>query len=319
MNTEQRALNGGKIVITGAAGLVGQNLAMLLRENGYRDVVGIDKHLYNLDIFREQNPAYGAVCADLAEPGTWENALKGAQCLVVLHAQITGKQPELFARNNLTATRHVLDAARKHGVPYIVHASSSVVNSVADDDYTRTKMAQEKMIQASGLSHCILRPTLMFGWFDPKHLGWLARFMRKMPIFPIPGDGRFSRQPLYNRDFCRVILWCIKHRPAGAVYDIVGTEEVNYIDIIRTIREVQRARTVLVHIPYGFFRFLLKLYSVFSRQPPFTADQLEALTAGDHFTGVDLQKEFGFQPTPFLEAIRETFSDQRYSNIVLKR
>ena len=27
----------------------------------------------------------------------------------------------------------------------------------------------------------------MFGWFDRKHLGWLSRFMSKVPIFPIPG------------------------------------------------------------------------------------------------------------------------------------
>ena len=25
----------------------------------------------------------------------------------------------------------------------------------------------------------MLRPTLMFGWFDQKHLGWLSRFMAK--------------------------------------------------------------------------------------------------------------------------------------------
>jgi len=33
----------------------------------------------------------------------------------------------------------------------------------------------------------------MFGWFDRKHLGWLARFMRKVPIFPVPDRGDFLR------------------------------------------------------------------------------------------------------------------------------
>ena len=36
----------------------------------------------------------------------------------------------------------------------------------------------------------ILRPTLMFGWFDRKHLGWLARFMQKAPVFPIHVPGK---------------------------------------------------------------------------------------------------------------------------------
>ena len=31
----------------------------------------------------------------------------------------------------------------------------------------------------------------MFGWFDRKHLGWLARFMTRAPVFPVPGHGRY--------------------------------------------------------------------------------------------------------------------------------
>jgi nucleoside-diphosphate-sugar epimerase len=308
-----------KILITGVAGLVGQNLALLLRERGYRHVVGIDKHAYNLEVFRSQNPGYKAVHADLARRGDWETNFADVECLIQLHAQITGKDADVFVRNNVTATENVLAAAKSYGIRYVVHVSSSVVNSVANDDYTRTKIAQENLVKESGFGFSILRPTLMFGWFDPKHLGWLARFMKTVPIFPIPGDGKFMRQPLYNRDFCRAVAWCMEHQPNGMTYDIVGSEEVDYIDIIRTIREVQRARTALVHIPYGLFHRLLRLYSLFSRQPPFTADQLEALAAGDRFTGVDFQKTFGFRPTPFLNAIRETFTDSRYSGIVLKR
>jgi len=32
----------------------------------------------------------------------------------------------------------------------------------------------------------------MFGWFDRKHLGWLSRFMKKVPVFPIPGHGHYA-------------------------------------------------------------------------------------------------------------------------------
>ncbi|HSE12552.1 MAG TPA: NAD-dependent epimerase/dehydratase family protein, partial [Rudaea sp.] len=190
-----------RIVLTGAAGLVGQNLLVEMKAQGYTRLVAIDKHEYNLGILSQLHPEVETILADLAEPGAWEGAFAGADCVVQLHAQITGKFPELFVRNNLDATRRVLDAARKQSVPYLVHISSSVVNSAANDDYTNTKKAQEKLVADSGIAHCILRPTLMFGWFDPKHLGWLSRFMAKTPVFPIPGDGRFMRQPLYERDF----------------------------------------------------------------------------------------------------------------------
>lgn len=308
-----------RIVLTGAAGLVGQNLIVELEAQGYGRLVAIDKHAHNLGILRNLHPMVEAVEADLAEPGAWEDAFAGAQVVVQLHAQITGKRPEDFERNNVTATRRVIDASRRHGVPYLVHVSSSVVNAAADDSYTHTKRTQESLVRESGLRHCVLRPTLMFGWFDPKHLGWLSRFMEKTPVFPIPGDGRYMRQPLYERDFCRCIAWCMRHQPDGAAYDIVGDTRIDYIDIIRTIKRVKGLRTPIARIPVGLFAFLLRTYALFSRKPPFTADQLEALSAGDDFRGVDTAAVFGVVQTPFEQAVRESYCDPRYSPIVLKR
>ncbi|MER3546497.1 MAG: NAD-dependent dehydratase [Rhodanobacteraceae bacterium] len=308
-----------KIVLTGAAGLVGQNLAVELEAQGYTNLVAIDKHEYNLSILRKLHPQVRCVLADLAEAGTWTGEFAGAACVIQLHAQITGKHSELFVRNNIDATKRVLDAMRAHAVPYLVHISSSVVVSVADDDYTNTKKAQERLVIDCGIRHCILRPTLMFGWFDPKHLGWLSRFMEKTPVFPIPGDGRYMRQPLYERDFCRCIIECLQREPDGGIYDIVGDTRIDYVDIIRTIKRVKKLRTAMVHIPYGLFLFLLKLYAVFSRKPPFTADQLKALTAGDDFHGVDTLAVFGVKQTPFEDAVRESYCDPRYARIVLKR
>jgi nucleoside-diphosphate-sugar epimerase len=308
-----------KIVITGAAGLVGQNLLVELKQQGYENLVAIDKHEYNLGILRQLHPHVTTIVADLAESSEWTKAFDGAACCVQLHAQITGKHPELFERNNIDATRKVLDAIEAHRVPYLVHISSSVVNSVANDDYTNTKKAQEKLVAQSGIRHCVLRPTLMFGWFDPKHLGWLSRFMSKTPVFPIPGDGRYMRQPLYERDFCRCILRCMESQPDGDVYDIVGDTRVDYVDIIKEIKKAKGLHTLIMHIPYGLFNFLLKLYALFSGPPPFTADQLKALTAGDEFHGVDTFATFGVRQTAFADAIKESYCDPRYSSIVLKR
>jgi nucleoside-diphosphate-sugar epimerase len=307
-----------RIVVTGAAGLVGQNLVALLREEGFSNIVAIDKHEQNLATLARLHPGLETLRVDLAEPGAWEQSLDDAAVLVMLQAQITGLTAEPFVRNNLTASERVLAAARERRVRFLVHASSSVVNSVADDDYTRTKRAQEELVMKDVVPYCILRPTLMFGWFDPKHLGWLSRFMEKVPVFPIPGHGRYMRQPLYNRDFCRAILSCMREQPAGAVYDLVGPDRIDYIDMIKAIREVKGLKTPIVRIPYGLFDALLKLYAMFSAKPPFTAGQLKALTAGDEFTGVDMEATFGFKPTPFREALHETFTHPVYSQVELE-
>ena len=308
-----------KIVITGAAGLVGQNLIVELKSQGFTQLIAIDKHAYNLGILRDLHPDVVAIEADVAVPGAWEEAFVGASCAVQLHAQITSKFPEEFVRNNIDATRVVLDAIKRHEVPYLVHISSSVVISVANDDYTNTKKAQEKLVVESGVRHCALRPTLMFGWFDPKHFGWLSRFMAKTPVFPIPGDGRYMRQPLYERDFCRCIADCIARERNGEIYDVVGDTRIDYVDIIRTIKQVKELKTLILHIPYSLFGFLLRVYALFSGKPPFTESQLKALSAGDDFKGVDTEAVFGVKQTPFADAVRESYCDPRYSAIVLKR
>jgi nucleoside-diphosphate-sugar epimerase len=127
-----------KIVLAGAAGLVGQNLALLLREQGYANVVAIDKHPHNTQVLRDLNPGMSVIEADLSRPGDWEDALQGARAVVMLQAQIGGEVYADFVGNNVTSTERVLAACRAHGVGYIVHISSSVVNSRAKDFYTET-------------------------------------------------------------------------------------------------------------------------------------------------------------------------------------
>jgi nucleoside-diphosphate-sugar epimerase len=308
-----------RIIIPGAAGLVGQNLIIMLKEQGYRNIVAIDQHEYNIQFLKELHPDIEIIYSDLAENGDWENSLEGGHILIMLQAQITSKTSVPFEKNNIDSTKIILNAAEKYAIPFIVHISSSVVISVANDDYTRTKTVQEEMVRNSNIKHCVVRPTLMFGWFDRKHLGWLSRFMKVVPFFPIPGDGKYMRQPLYVRDFCSVIIKCMELQPNGKVYNITGKEKIDYIDIIRTIKRVKKLKTMIMCIPMSLFHFLLKFYAVFSSKPPFTSDQLKALTAGDHFPEDPWWEEFNVQATPFEKAMYETHHDKRYSKYILKR
>ena len=307
-----------KIILPGGAGLVGQNLIPRLKAKGYTNIVVLDKHRHNLGVLQQMHPNITAEWADLAAPGPWSKHFEGVDTVVMLQAQIGAKERETYVRNTVTSTRYVLDAIKKFQVPYVVHISSSVLESKANDYYTQTKKEQEDMVVASGVDNIVLRPTLMFGWFDRKHLGWLSRFMRRVPIFPIPGDGQYLRQPLYVRDFCDIIVSCVEQRRIGGVYHITGMEEINYIDIIRTIRKAVGARTMIVHIPYWLFGGLLRTWAVFDSDPPFTTSQLKALVTPDVFEVIDWPGIFGVKATPFAAAIQETFLDPTYSKIELE-
>ena len=306
-----------KIVITGGAGLVGQNLVIQLKEKGYRNIVVIDKAAGNANALRELHPDVDVVVADLAEDDGWQSKLENSYALVHAHAQIGGLDAAIFFRNNVTASERVIEAARQYHVPYIVNVSSSAVTSKAVDDYTQSKKAQEALVAASGIAQIVLRPTLMFGWFDRKHLGWLARLMHRTPVFPIPGNGRFLRQPLYVGDFCKIILAAIEHRKIGT-FNISGQERIHYVDLMRAVKESTGARTIFVHVPYQLFALMLRLYGWFSNNPTFTEKQLIALSTPDVFEVIDWPGLFGVTATPLNQALNATFRHPRYSRVVLQ-
>lgn len=308
-----------KIVIPGAAGLVGQNLIIQLKNKGFKNIVAIDKHHQNSKILSQLHPDIMFVDADLScNPREWAHLFKDAACVIMLQAQIGAPSWEPFFKNTIKSSEYIIEAMKKYNTPYLIHVSSSVVNSVAKDFYTDSKKTQEAIVVNSGIPYCILRPTLMFGWFDRKHLGWLSRFMRKTPIFPIPGHGQYMRQPLYEKDFCKIIISAMSKRIENKIFDITGRDEIDYIDIIKLIKKVNNLKTLVVKIPYWLFYLLLEVYSTFSKNPPFTTQQLEALIADDSFELISWWEIFDITPTNFEDAMYETFNDPVYSKYSLK-
>lgn len=309
-----------KVFLPGGAGLVGLNLINQLRQR-HPDwqLIVVDKKQQAIAIGRHLFPQVHFLCEDLidSQTSTWPGLLQSCDSCVMLQAEIGNTDPSAFERNNITSTEVVLEQMLRWRIPRLIHVSSSVVNSVADDLYTRTKRRQEQLVIDQWPSAIVLRPTLMFGWFDSKHLGWLARFMQHLPIFPIPGSGRFIRQPLFVADFCAVIVRCLEDSSLHGCYDITGTEKVSYVSLMRQLRQAVGAHPWIVHLPIPLFGWLLQAWALLSRQPAFTRDQLEALTAGDEFDLIDWPTIFSVQATPLAEALRITYRDPRFRNVVI--
>lgn len=313
---DPQGLDTRNIVITGGAGLVGQNLVVRLLARGCTRLHVLDKSTHNLAIAEQLHPGVSFSHADLAEPGSWQETVSEADIVVMLHAQIGGIVVQDFYRNNVQATENVLAATQASA--YIVHVSSSVIESSANDDYTNSKGQQESLVANSSLAHVVLRPTLMFGWFDRKHFGWLSQFMSASPVFPVPGHGNYIRQPLFAGDFCEIIIACMQQRHTGQSYNISGKEKIGFLDILRLIKAAKGSYTLLLKIPYWLFYTLLRVYAIFDRDPPFTTTQLRALVTDEMFEDIDWEGIFAVKATPLSVAITETFADPVYSKIRLK-
>lgn len=295
-----------RVTILGGAGLVGQNLTPLLASEF--NVCVVDKNRRNLQILKELNPAVRVLFEDLNSTGEWQSEVANSDFVVSLNAQISSTNESDFRLNNILATEKVIsELTTKNPQCHIVHVSSSVVNSLANDFYSDTKRSQEILVVESGLSNTILRPTLMFGPLDRKHLGWLSRFIQKTAIFPIPGSGDYQRQPLFVGDFCQVILSVLRHSGPTGTFDISGRQVVSYVNLIRKLKKATGSKAALVRIPFWLFDAILKTAAKVSKNPPFTSQQLHALVIPEVFPIIDWPSIFKVQETDLETAFERSF------------
>ena len=143
-------------------------------------------------------------------------------------------------------TRHLMEAARRAGVRRIVQ--TSIANPTASTtSYYRGKAALEDAVRSSGLSYAIVRPTLLFGEGDVliNNIAWL---LRHLPVFAIPGDGRYRLQPMHVRDHAGLLVE-VGSQPADVIVDSAGPEIFTFDELVHLLRRAMNLRTLVVHTP----------------------------------------------------------------------
>jgi NADH dehydrogenase len=141
-------------------------------------------------------------------------------------------------------TRTLFKAAREAGVERVVHVSITNPSEESELEYFSGKAELEKALVASGLSHAILRPTVLFGKEDIliNNIAWC---LRRFPVFPIPGDGRYRIQPIYVDDLAALAVEQGGRRD-NCVIDAIGPETFTYRELVKTIgRIIGRPRPTL--------------------------------------------------------------------------
>ncbi len=94
-------------------------------------------------------------------------------------------------------------------------------------------------------------------------------------------------------------------------------ERIDYIDLMRLVKEATGAKARIQKIPYRMFWAMLKANAMVDKNPPFTTRQLEALVTPDVFEVIDWPGIFNVRATPLRDALFTTFRDPVYSKVVL--
>jgi NADH dehydrogenase len=260
-------------VVTGAFGYTGRRIAARLLDDGRR----VRSLTFHPD---RPNPLDGEVEVvpySFDDPDALARSLQGADTLYNTYWVRFDHGGTTFTRA-VENSRRLFEAAARAGVRRVVHVS--ITNPSADSPlpYFRGKALVERAVAGSGVSYAIVRPTVVFGTGDVlvNNIAWLAR---RVPVFAIPGDGRYRVRPVHVDDVARLcVSSAAVEAPEALVLDAVGPEVLTFEDMVVSIRDAVGGRARLIHVPPALIPPLTWLVGLAVRDTLLTRHELEGLT-----------------------------------------
>jgi uncharacterized protein YbjT (DUF2867 family) len=188
-----------------------------------------------------------------------------------------------FPRDGMTYERVVgqsavlIEAARRAGVKRLVHVSVVNADTFAATPYVRAKAALEAVVRSSGLEWAIVRPTLTYGSSDIliNNLAWA---LRRLPVYGLPGLGRYTVQPVHVDDVARI---CVEASsgPAGVTIDAGGPETLEYRQLVGLVRKAIGSRSLVLPMPHIAVLAAARVLGLVVRDVVLTRDEITELTS----------------------------------------
>jgi uncharacterized protein YbjT (DUF2867 family) len=189
-----------------------------------------------------------------------------------------------FERGSTTFDRAVANtvtlfaAAREAGVRRIVHISVANADEASPFAYYKAKARAERTLRESGIPYGIVRPTLVYGPNDilVTNIAWA---LRRVPVFLIPGDGRYEVQPVSVWDVARI---CIElgNRDDEATVDAAGPQRFTFREYVQLIKRAVGGRAWIRTAPTAIAHTVGALAGLALRDVVATGDELQATQAG---------------------------------------
>jgi nucleoside-diphosphate-sugar epimerase len=244
------------VVVTGAAGWLGQNLVRALGDRErVRCLVSRPDEVALLELV---SPAVGCVVGDVRDPATADRLFDGIGDATVFHAAAV-IHPRSHVRElfdvNVGGTQLVLDRARRAGVRRFVHVSSNSpfganpTPSARFDEsspyhpylgYGRSKQEAEGIVlraaERGDVEAVVVRPPWFYGPFQPdRQTTWFSAL--RTGRFPIMGDGAQRRSMVYSGNLVHGLLRAeVADAAPGRAWWIADPEPYELREILETVR-----------------------------------------------------------------------------------
>ncbi len=242
-----------RILITGGTGYLGQAVEQALH-----------RHHHDVTLLARRCPAAagveGCVAGDIstADLSRLFQGFDGVVHLVGI-IQEHPSQGITFDKIHRQATKRVVDAIARAGVPRLVHMSALGTREGAASQYHLTKWQAEQYVRASSSQWTILRPSLLFGGGSP-FFATLESQVR-WPLVPVPGSGKTLFQPVARDDVAELVAQLVEgSQAAGQTWEVGGPDRYSLNALYRRVGlAVGRDNLSLAHIPLGALMLAARL------------------------------------------------------------
>ena len=264
---------GPRDAVTGAQGFTGRHIAARLLASG-RGVLNLTGHLDRPDRFGGRVPAQRLAFDD---PASLRRSLSGVDTLYNTYwVRLPG-----YGITHEDAVRNseiLFTAAREAGVRRIVHIS--IANPAGSQrSYYRGKAAVEAALAGSGVSHAVVRPAgAMFG-DEPRLFNTIAWLLRRVPVFGVPGDGRYGIQPVDVLDVARIATE-LAARADNVTVDAAGPELFTFREAVDLVSAAIGSRAWVVNVPPTLSLLAARTMGLFMHDVLLTRDEVDDLRAG---------------------------------------
>jgi len=211
------------ILLTGASGFLGRNIAARLRAAGHQ--------------VRPVCRSQGVDFAHMLEPADWLPLLAGVDAVVNCVGIIGETATQRFQALHTTAPQALFRACVSAGVRRVVQVSALGADAQAFSAYHRSKLAADDCLRSLALDWFVLRPALIYG-----HGGTSAQLfmsLARLPLLPVIGSGEQAVQPVHIRDVVDGVLACLVTTQTRQTLDIVGAETLTFKQWLHSLRAAQ--------------------------------------------------------------------------------
>jgi NADH dehydrogenase len=141
----------------------------------------------------------------------------------------------------------LFEAAKAANVERIVHVSITNPSEDSPLEYFSGKAKLEQALMESGISHTILRPTVLFGKEDIliNNIAWA---LRRLPVFGVFGSGEYRLQPIYVEDIASLAVEQGAKRD-NVIIDAIGPQTFTYKELVNVIGEIIGKERPIISVP----------------------------------------------------------------------